>query len=48
MTSLFVKTLEVHQKVYELTDGWIGHRILLGTSTLLLHTVGRRTGKHRT
>lgn len=48
MASLFVKTLQVHQKVYELSGGWIGHRILLGTPTLLLHTVGRRTGKPRT
>ncbi|WP_068271220.1 nitroreductase/quinone reductase family protein [Aldersonia kunmingensis] len=48
VTSLFVKTLEVHQAVYQHSGGWIGHRILLGIPTLLLRTVGRRTGKERT
>lgn len=48
MTSLFVKTLEVHQAVYEHSGGWIGHRVLLGIPTLLLRTTGRRTGKQRT
>jgi F420H(2)-dependent quinone reductase len=48
ITSLFVKTLEVHQAVYEHSGGWIGHRILLGIPTLLLRTVGRRTGTQRT
>jgi deazaflavin-dependent oxidoreductase (nitroreductase family) len=48
MTSLFVKTLEVHQAVYEYSGGWIGHRILFGMPTLLLRTVGRRSGQPRT
>ena len=39
--------LHVHQAVYELTDGRLGHR-LLGVPCLLLRTTGRRTGKTRT
>jgi deazaflavin-dependent oxidoreductase (nitroreductase family) len=37
----------VHQAIYELTDGRLGHR-LLGVPCLLLRTTGRRTGKRRT
>ncbi len=39
--------LRVHQAVYELSDGRIGHG-LLGVPCLLLRTTGRRTGKRRT
>jgi deazaflavin-dependent oxidoreductase (nitroreductase family) len=39
--------LHVHQAVYDLTDGRVGHR-LLGVPCLLLRTTGRRTGKSRT
>ncbi len=39
--------LHVHQAVYELTDGRLGHR-LLGVPCLLLRTTGRRTGRTRT
>ena len=39
--------LHVHQAVYELTDGLLGHR-LLGVPCLLLRTTGRRTGRTRT
>lgn len=39
--------LHVHQAVYELTDGRLGHR-LLGVPCLLLRTTGRRTGRSRT
>lgn len=39
--------LHVHQTIYELTDGRLGHR-LLGVPCLLLHTTGRRTGRSRT
>ena len=47
MSSLFVKVLDLHQKIYEGTRGVIGHR-LLGKPTLLLRTTGRRTGTTRT
>lgn len=39
--------LRVHQFVYEATGGRIGHR-LLGIPSLLLHTVGAKTGRPRT
>ena len=39
--------LHVHQAIYELSDGRVGHR-LLGVPSLLLRTTGRRTGKTRT
>lgn len=47
LKSLFVKALAVHQAIYVHSGGRIGHN-LLGTRTLLLHTVGRRTGTPRT
>ena len=39
--------LHVHQAVYDLTDGRVGHG-MLGVPCLLLRTVGRRTGQSRT
>jgi F420H(2)-dependent quinone reductase len=39
--------LRVHDTVYRKTNGWIGHRTL-GIPSLLLHTVGAKTGKART
>jgi deazaflavin-dependent oxidoreductase (nitroreductase family) len=51
MTSLaekaFAGLLRVHDKVYQATNGWIGHRTLYIPS-LLLHTSGAKTGKPRT
>lgn len=37
----------MHQAVYDLSDGRLGHR-MLGVPCLLLRTTGRRTGKSRT
>lgn len=39
--------MRVHDTVYRGTNGWIGHR-LMGLPSLLLHTVGAKTGKART
>ena len=39
--------IKVHDTVYQKTNGWIGHRVL-GIPSLLLHTVGAKTGKART
>src|ERR1700746_3235953 len=39
--------LRVHDAVYKGTNGWIGHRTL-GIPSLLLHTVGAKTGTART
>jgi deazaflavin-dependent oxidoreductase (nitroreductase family) len=41
--------LRVHDKIYQGTNGWIGHRLLVGAPpSLLLHTVGAKSGKART
>jgi deazaflavin-dependent oxidoreductase (nitroreductase family) len=42
-----VKVLQVHQLIYERSGGRIGHR-LLGMPTLLLRTIGAKTGHERT
>lgn len=39
--------LRVHQAVYESTRGVLGHR-MLGVPTLLMTSVGRKTGRRRT
>lgn len=41
------QVLRVHDAVYQKTNGWIGHRTL-GIPSLLLHTVGAKTGQART
>ncbi len=41
------QVLRVHDSVYRGTNGWIGHRTL-GIPSLLLHTVGAKTGIART
>ena len=46
--SLLGQVLKVHDKVYKLTDGRIGHRLLGGKPTLMLRTTGRRSGTERT
>jgi len=43
--SLFVT---VHDAVYQRSGGWIGHRIPGAPNSLLLYTVGARTGLART
>lgn len=48
MANLFVKSLQLHQKIYESTDGRLGHRMMLGMPTLLLRTTGRKSGEPRT
>lgn len=40
--------VRVHDAVYQRTSGWIGHRIPGAPNSLLLHTVGARTGLPRT
>lgn len=39
--------LHVHQAIYDLSDGRVGHRVL-GVPCLLLRTTGRRTARSRT
>ena len=45
--SLLPYLLKIHDTVYQKTNGWIGHRAL-GIPSLLLHTVGAKTGQART
>ncbi|MGQ4596605.1 nitroreductase/quinone reductase family protein [Nocardia sp. R6R-6] len=47
MADLFTQVLKAHQWVYENSGGFVGHRLLLGNPTLLLRTVGRKSGKER-
>ncbi len=42
-----VRLLGLHQRLYELTGGRVGHR-LGGVRTLLLRTTGRKSGQVRT
>jgi F420H(2)-dependent quinone reductase len=46
-TRIVLWLLHVHQAVYDLSGGRVGHR-LLGVPCLLLRTTGRRTGRTRT
>src|ERR1700754_3402682 len=39
--------LRLHDTVYQGTNGWIGHRMML-MPALLQHTVGAKSGKART
>jgi len=45
--NLLPAVLRAHDVVYQKTNGWIGHRTL-GVPSLLLHTVGAKTGQART
>ena len=45
--NLLPTVLRFHDAVYQKTNGWIGHRTL-GIPSLLLHTVGAKTGTART
>ncbi|ONI79802.1 nitroreductase family deazaflavin-dependent oxidoreductase [Actinosynnema sp. ALI-1.44] len=47
MVDIQQAVIRAHHRIYERTDGRLGHK-LLGTPTLLLRTVGRRTGQQRT
>ena len=44
---LLPRVLRIHDAVYQKSNGWIGHRTL-GIPSLLLHTVGAKTGQART
>ncbi|KAA1415431.1 nitroreductase family deazaflavin-dependent oxidoreductase [Nocardioides humilatus] len=44
--SLYTRMLQWHGKVYERTNGRLGHR-LLGVPTILLRTKGRKSGLER-
>ncbi|CAJ1495381.1 nitroreductase family deazaflavin-dependent oxidoreductase [[Mycobacterium] kokjensenii] len=43
-----IRVLGLHDRIYQLTNGWIGHRFPGLPPSLMLHTVGAKTGKART
>jgi deazaflavin-dependent oxidoreductase (nitroreductase family) len=43
-----VPILRLHDRIYQKSNGWIGHRIPGVPPSLLLHTVGAKTGQPRT
>lgn len=45
---VLVPFLRAHDTIYRKTDGRIGHRIPGMPPSLLLHTTGAKTGRHRT
>src|SRR3954452_11012910 len=45
--SVTSQVLKVHERIYKLTDGRIGHK-MIGVPILLLRTTGRRSGQTRT
>src|SRR4030088_3368368 len=47
VVSLTGRVLRVHEALYKVTDGRVGHR-MLGVPCLLLRTTGRRSGATRT
>lgn len=46
-TRVFTTVLDLHDRIYKSTNGWVGHRLLY-VRTLLLHAVGAKTGQVRT
>jgi F420H(2)-dependent quinone reductase len=45
--SITGQVLRIHERIYETTDGRLGHH-MIGVPTLLLRTTGRRSGATRT
>lgn len=43
-----VHLLGVHSAIYRATRGWVGHRLPGAPPSLLLHTIGAKTGAPRT
>jgi deazaflavin-dependent oxidoreductase (nitroreductase family) len=43
-----VRILRLHDMIYRKTNGWVGHRVPGAPPSLLLHTVGAKTGQPRT
>jgi F420H(2)-dependent quinone reductase len=43
-----VPLLQLHDRIYRGTNGRIGHRVIGAPPSLLLHTIGAKTGQPRT
>ena len=48
LEQLGLRILALHDMIYQKTGGWIGHRVPGAPPSLLLHTVGAKTGQPRT
>jgi F420H(2)-dependent quinone reductase len=48
LEQLGLRVLALHDMIYQQTGGWIGHRVPGAPPSLLLHTVGAKTGQPRT
>ena len=48
LEQLGLRILALHDMIYQKTGGWIGHRVPGTPPSLLLHTVGAKTGQPRT
>jgi F420H(2)-dependent quinone reductase len=48
LSALEKTVLRLHDTIYQKTNGWIGHKVPGMAPTLLLHTVGAKTGQPRT
>lgn len=46
--AVLIPMLRVHDTIYRKTNGWIGHQIPGMPPSLLLHTIGAKTGQPRT
>jgi deazaflavin-dependent oxidoreductase (nitroreductase family) len=45
---LFLRVVALHDMIYQKTGGWIGRKLPGVAPTLMLHTVGAKTGQPRT
>lgn len=48
LEQLGLRILALHDMMYQKTGGWIGHRVPGAPPSLLLHTVGAKSGQPRT
>ncbi len=48
LEQLGLRILALHDMIYQKTGGWIGHRVPGAPPSLLLHTVGAKSGQPRT
>ncbi|HEX7323246.1 MAG TPA: nitroreductase family deazaflavin-dependent oxidoreductase [Mycobacterium sp.] len=46
--NVLFRVIHAHNTIYQATNGWIGHRLPGFGASLLLHTIGAKTGAART
>ena len=42
-----LKVLSIHDKIYQASNGWVGHRLPFAPPNLLLRSIGAKTGAAR-